>query len=70
MMPVSWTIMGPRCAGNQVAMRRSTLGKTAASPAPSSTRAMSATPTLGDSAIVSWPAAISTMPIVMIGREP
>jgi hypothetical protein len=61
---------GPRWAGNQVAMRRSTLGKTAASPAPSSVRAKMATPTLGEKASVSWPSAISTMPIAMIGRAP
>ena len=69
-MPVVCTITGARCAGNHVAMSRSTLGKTAASPAPRSMRAAIAIPTFGDSAITSWPTAIRIMPIVMIGRAP
>ena len=57
-------------SGNQVAITRSTLGNTAASPAPSSMRATIAMPTFGANAMTSWPAAISTMPIAMIGRAP
>jgi len=33
-------------------------------------RATIATPTLGENAMTSWPAAISSIPIVMIGRAP
>ena len=69
-MPVICTITGARCAGNHVAMSRSTLGNTAASPAPSSMRATIATPTFGEKAITSCPTAISSIPIVMIGRAP
>ena len=68
--PVNWLISGPRWVGNQVAMRRSTPGNTAASPAPRSVRAKIATPTLGEKARVSCPSAMSTMPIAMMGRAP
>ena len=70
MIPVSWMSTGERCAGNQVAMTRSTLGKTAASPAPMSTRARMPMPTVSANAMTSWPIAISTMPAAMTGRAP
>jgi hypothetical protein len=69
-MPVNCTMTGERWAGNQVATRRRAPGKIAASPAPSSTRASRATPTLGETAMTSWPSAMSTMPMVMMGRAP
>ncbi len=69
-MPVICTITGPRCAGNQVAITRRTLGKTIASPAPSSMRAAIAMPTFGERAMTSCPTAIRIIPIVMIGRAP
>lgn len=68
--PVSCTMIELRCAGNQVAIRRTTLGNTAASPAPMSIRAAMAMPTLGEMAITSWPSAITSIPAVMIGRAP
>ena len=46
-----WTSTGARCAGNHVAMTRSTLGKTAASPAPMRTRARMPMPTTSANAI-------------------
>jgi len=70
MIPVNWTMTGPRCAGNHVATSRSTAGKTAASPAPRRTRATIAMPMLGERAMVSCPAAMSSIPAVMIGRDP
>lgn len=69
-MPVSCTMKGACRSGNQTATTRSTLGKIAASPAPSSMRARIAVPTLGANAITSWPTAMRNMPIVMIGRAP
>jgi len=70
MSPVNCTSTGACRSGNHTAMRRSTLGKTAASPAPMSTRARMPMPTSEAKAITSWPSAMSTMPAVTIGRAP
>ena len=69
-MPVICTSTGARCAGNHVAMTRSTLGKTAASPAPMRTRARMPTLTTSANAMTPWPMAMRIMPSTMIGRAP
>jgi hypothetical protein len=69
-MPVSWVSSGTRAAGNQAGTRRMALAKVSASPAPRTTRAIIATPTVSVWDMITWPSAISTAPEVSVTREP
>ena len=68
--PVSWAITGLRLAGNHEATSRSTQMNVMASPAPTSTRATTAPPTLVEKASSTWPAAITTPPVTISSRGP
>ena len=69
-MPVSCVSSGTRPGGNQAGTSRIALAKVSASPAPSTMRAIIATPTVSVWDMSTWPSAISTAPAVRVTREP
>ena len=68
--PVSWVTIGPWRTRNHTVTRRITLTKTIASPAPTTARAATAAGKDSTKAKPSWPAVISTRPVMSIAREP
>jgi hypothetical protein len=67
--PVSWVISGTRRAGNQAVTTESTLMKVSASPAPTSTRAVTASGMVSATASSNCPAAMVSAPTT-ISRRP